>query len=326
MRQSIVAVSLIGILAGGVALTSLSEARVGGGGSSGSRGSRSYSAPRVPSSPITPSTPASPRPSAPAPGPLAQGPRPGLFGGLGGMVGGFILGGVLGSLLFGGLGGMSGGIGFMDILVVGGLAALVISFLRRRTPEPAPAGASGYGRVELPPAMPGSASVEAPAGGTAPGGSASLDEDLARGVDHIRTMDPEFDPARFLAVAKDLFVRLQIGWSGGDLAAVRAHLTDEMAVALEGDIARLREKGRRNRIDQVAVDSVALTEAWQEHGRDLLTAEIRAGAMDYVVDEATGQVVEGSATKPTRFVEFWTFVRPVGPNPWRLGAIQQPSA
>lgn len=320
MRQSIVAVSLIGILAGGVTLTSLSEARVGGGGSSGSRGSRSYSAPRVPSAPV------SPRPSAPAAGSPAQAPRPSLFGGLGGMMGGFLLGGILGSLLFGGLGGMSGGIGFMDLLVMGGLAALVIAFLRRRTLEPAPAAASGYGRVELPPAMPGAASAEAPPGGTAPGGAASKDEDLVRGVDHIRTMDPDFDPARFLTIAKDLFLRLQIGWSGGDLSAVRAHLTDEMAVALDGDIARLRERGRRNRIDQVAVDSVALTEAWQEHGRDLVTTEIRAGAMDYVVDDATGQVVEGSATQPTRFVEYWTFVRPVGPNPWRLGAIQQPSA
>ena len=65
-----------------------------------------------------------------------------------------------------------------------------------------------------------------------------------------------------------------------------------MAVALEGDLARLRERGRRNRVDQVTVDSVALTEAWQEHGRDLVTAEIRAGAVDYVIDEATGQVVE----------------------------------
>ena len=175
-------------------------------------------------------------------------------------------------------------------------------------------------------------SVPEPAGAVArgavaqQGGAAALDEDLARGVDHIRVMDPDFDPARFLAIAKDLFVRLQIGWSGGDLAAVRAHLTDEMVVALEGDMARLRERGRRNRVDQVTVDSVALTEAWQEHGRDLVTAEIRAGAVDYVVDEATGQVVEGSATKPTRFVEYWTFVRPVGANPWRLGAIQQPSA
>jgi predicted lipid-binding transport protein (Tim44 family) len=324
MRRSIVAVGLIGILAGGVALASLSEARVGGGGSSGSRGSRSYSAPRVPSSPVTPATPTSPRPVAPAPGSLTQTPRPGLFGGLGGMVGGFLLGGLLGSLLFGGLGGASGGIGFMDLLVMAGLAALVISFLRRRTPEPAPA--SAYGRAEWTPAAPRPAAAPEPAGAVAQSGAAAPDEDLARGVDHIRVMDPDFDPARFLAIAKDLFVRLQIGWSGGDLAAVRAHLTDEMVVALEGDMARLRERGRRNRVDQVTVDAVTLTEAWQEHGRDLVTAEIRAGAMDYVVDEATGQVVEGSATKPARFVEYWTFIRPVGANPWRLGAIQQPSA
>ena len=243
------------------------------------------------------------------------------------MVGGFLLGGLLGSLLFGGLGGMSGGIGFMDLLVMAGLAALAISFLRRRTPQPAPASTSAYGRTESTPADdPAAHRSRSPLEPVAQGGAAALDEDLARGVDHIRTMDPDFDPARFLAIAKDLFVRLQIGWSGGDLAAVRAHLTDEMAVALEGDMARLRERGRRNRVDQVAVDSVALTEAWQEHGRDLVTAEIRAGAVDYVVDEATGQVVEGSATKPTRFVEYWTFVRPVGANPWRLGAIQQPSA
>ena len=137
-------------------------------------------------------------------------------------------------------------------------------------------------------------------------------------------MDPDFDPVRFLAIAKDLFVRLQIGWSGGDLAAVRAHLTDEMAVALEGDMARLRERGRRNRVDQVAVDSVALTEAWQEHGRDLVTAEIRAGAMDYVVDEATGQVVEGSATQADT-VRRVLDVRPAG-GPEPLEARSDPAA
>ena len=107
---------------------------------------------------------------------------------------------------------------------------------------------------------------------------------------------------------------------------MRAHLTDEMATALEGDLARLRERRRRNRVEQVTVDSIALTEAWQEYGRDLVTVEIRASAIDCVIDEASGQAVEGSATARTLFVEYWTFARPVGPNPWRLGAIQQPSA
>jgi predicted lipid-binding transport protein (Tim44 family) len=239
------------------------------------------------------------------------------------MLGGFLLGGFLGSLLFGGLGGgFGGGIGLMDLVLMGGLAALLISFLRRRAPVPAPA--SAYGRTDWAPVERGP--TVAQSGGTEPVVAAVPTDDLVQGVEHIRGMDPGFEQGRFLDIAKDLFRRLQIGWSGGDLTAIRAHLTDEMASALDGDLARLRERGRRNRVDQVAIDSIALTEAWQEYGRDLVTVEIRASALDTVVDEATGQVVEGSATVPTRFIEYWTFVRPVGPNPWRLGAIQQPSA
>jgi predicted lipid-binding transport protein (Tim44 family) len=151
------------------------------------------------------------------------------------------------------------------------------------------------------------------------------DEDLARGVAHIRAMDPAFETGRFVAVATDVFTRLQIGWSSGDLAAVRAHLSDEMAVTLDGDLARLRSQGRVNRVEDVQVESAQVTEAWQEYGRDLVTVRFRVRDLDYTLDQ-TGQLVEGSRTVPTAFEEYWTFVRPVGPNGWRLGAIQQPPA
>lgn len=323
MRRTIVVLGLVGLLAGGAILASAVEARVGGGGSSGSRGSRSYSAPRAPVLPVAPSTPGTPsRLAAPgSPGPLMSA-RPGLFGGLGGMLGGFLLGGFLGSLLLGGLGGAGGGIGLMDLLVMGGLAALVISLLRRRVPEPTVASAYGSVGGE---AAPGPAAARSDAFAASPP-TPVPDTDLAQGLEHIRGMDPGFEPARFVGIARDLFLRLQIGWSGGDLSAVRAHLTDEMATALEGDLARLRERRRQNRVERIGIESVELTEAWQEYGRDLVTVEIRANALDTVIDAATGQVVEGSATTPTHFVEYWTFVRPVGPNPWRLGAIQQPAA
>lgn len=67
-----------------------------------------------------------------------------------------------------------------------------------------------------------------------------------------------------------------------------------------------------------------MTEAWQEGGQDFLTVRFLASLLDYAVDEVTGQVVEGSRTEPVKFEEYWTFVRAVGPNPWRLSAIQQP--
>ena len=48
-----------------------------------------------------------------------------------------------------------------------------------------------------------------------------------------------------------------------------------------------------------------------------------ANLLDYTVEDATGKVMSGSATEPVKFEEFWTWVRPVGPNPWRLSAINQ---
>ena len=69
-----------------------------------------------------------------------------------------------------------------------------------------------------------------------------------------------------------------------------------------------------------APDSFAIgPEAMQRRVRDEL-------GLDYTLDEASGSVVAGSQTEPTTFEEFWTFTREVGPNPWRVTAIQQPSA
>lgn len=313
MRRSTLVVGILALFLTSLVVTALAEARAGGGSSSGSRGSRSYSAPRSPS-PSSPMTPTSPQRSLSP----TQPQRPGGFlGGWGGMLGGFLLGGLLGGLLFGGLGQGLGGFGLMDILLVGGLIWLAVAFFRRRQPQPAYAGAPG--RAEWAPA--GTAAPE-PVSTAMPVGA--VDEDLDRGIAAIRTMDAAFTPLRFAGVARDMFVRVQSAWSARDLGSVRAELTDEMAGSLEADLARLKALRRVNRLDKVTVESAEPTEAWQEYGKDFVTVRFRATALDYTMDETTGAVVEGSNSVPTGFEEYWTFARPVGPNPWRLSAIQQP--
>jgi predicted lipid-binding transport protein (Tim44 family) len=34
-------------------------------------------------------------------------------------------------------------------------------------------------------------------------------------------------------------------------------------------------------------------------------------------------VISGSNSDPVEFQEYWTFTRPVGPNAWKLTAVQQ---
>jgi len=147
--------------------------------------------------------------------------------------------------------------------------------------------------------------------------------DLDRGIAHIRQMDPDFDPRRFGETASDLFFRMQAAWGARDMGRASDVLTPEMQALLQKDCDRMRAEGRINRLENVAVREAEVTEAWQERGQDFVTVHFLASLLDYTTDESGTRVLDGSTTHPVKFEEFWTFVRPVGPNPWRLSAIQQ---
>lgn len=298
-------------------------ARAGGGGSMGSRGSRSYSAPRstpapAPSSPSQGSRQFNTPPAAPAPSPFGGG------GFLRSMAGGLV-GGMIGGMLFrslgfagGGAGGTGGGgIGMMDILLIGALLYGIYWFIKRRRSQAAEAGTSYRDSLT------GSAGqTSAPAQMTAyePETAGS---DIETGLRHIRQMDPRFDEKSFTDGCMDQFFKVQGAWANRDMSGIRNLLTDEMNKTLQGEADRLRAAQQVNRLENIAVRSVEITEIWQEKGEDFITVQIYANLLDYTTDERTGQVVSGSRTEPVKFREYWTFSRPVGENPWRLSAIQQ---
>lgn len=293
-------------------------ARAGGGSSSGSRGSRSFSAPARPApDPSSPSRSAVPPSSFQQPAPQRSSWMSGLMGG----IGGFMLGGLLGSMLFGGMGhGLFGGVGFMEILLIGGLLLLVFTYLRRRQ-QTATAAPSGYAASSYDDARSwraGSASYR-----TDTFEATAAPSDLERGLGHIRQLDPAFDPVRFADVASDSFFKIQAAWMGREMGPAQTLLTPEMYETLQKESDRLRATHRVNRLENIAVRSVEVTEAWQESGKDYVTVRFLASLLDYTVDEASNQVLEGSRTDPVKFEEYWTFVRPVGSNAWRLSAIQQ---
>lgn len=293
-------------------------ARVGGSRSSGSRGSRTMSTPTRSSTPSTPSSTAtspSTTSATPSQGPTpSQVPPPQTGGFMRGMMGG-LAGGFLGSMLFGGLGGMGGGlgdgggVGMLEIILLGGLAYLGYRFFVKRRQEQAAWSPQGAGTTPGPYAA--TSSVADAAG-----------EDRARGLEYIRRMDPSFGEKAFGETASDAFFRLQGGWTRRDLAPVSGLLTDEMRATLQADADALKANGRINRLENISVRNVEITEAWQESGHDYATVLFQANLLDYTTDEA-GKIVSGSDAVPVKFEEFWTFTRPVGPGTWRLSAIQQ---
>lgn len=296
------------------ALEMSAEARVGGGRSMGSRGTRSYSRQAAPSAAPQGSTYRQQVP--PTAGPMQ--PQGGSF--LRSMAGG-IAGGLLGGMLFrgmagaGGVGGAGGGIGIFEILLLAGIGYLIYRMVKKRRTEAAAlqgAGSYSYGGYE-----PQGATISAPYKVLEPPAN-----DVATGLSHLRQMDPGFDEGRFNDLVMDNFFKIQGGWMNRDLTALSPLVTEEMKGVFREDIDRLLRDRQVNRLENIAVRKVEITEVWQEAGQDYVTALIYANLLDYTTDE-NGQVITGSKTDPVKFEELWTFARPVGNNPWRLSGINQ---
>ena len=108
-----------------------------------------------------------------------------------------------------------------------------------------------------------------------------------------------------------------------DLSSAAGVLTDEMRGLLQRDVDTLLREKKVNRLENIAVRSVEISEAWQESGKDFVTAMVYANLLDYTTDDTSGAVISGSKTEPVKFEEYWTFTRPVGNNSWKLSAINQ---
>lgn len=299
-----------------IALEATAEARAGGGRSGGWRGSRSSQAPSQFSQPSQPRREAMPQAQQPSPlGPQSGGFMRGL--------GTAILGGFLGSLLFSGLanaagfGGLGGGgFGLLEILLLAGL----LYFLYRKFISPSPALAPGSGSLSY-----RGAQYQAPPPLTYSNNPLGQEAAPLDRIDYrsLTMMDPSFDPDKFLKSAQDIFFKVQGAWNKQDTSALRSLCGDQLMKTWEEELAQLKLRGQRNRMDNIALRESEISEVWTENGEDYITVRFLANLIDYTVDEKSGAVVSGSDSEAVRFEEYWTFNRPVGPNPWKLTAVQQ---
>jgi len=301
-----------------VVLEDYAEARAGGGRSGGFRGSRSYQSP----APQAPGYSNQQRRDSMAPTPQSTPLAPRTGGFLRGL-GTAMLGGFLGSLLFSslahaGFGGLGGsGFGLFEVLLLAGLGY----FLYRRFVSPA--AATGYGSAQYQ-----RTNYQAPTsfGYQAPAGAPAQTEEPSHERVNYRTltaMDQTFTPEQFLETAQDTFFKVQGAWNKQDVTTLRSLCGTELMQIWEQELNDLRSRGQQNKMENIALRESEITEVWTETGQDYISVRLLANLLDYTVDTKNGAVVSGSDSDPVQFEEYWTFSRPVGPNSWKLSAVQQ---
>lgn len=235
------------------------------------------------------------------------------------------MGGMLATMLFRGLGfggmgsgGFGGGIGMIEIILIGLIIFVIYKMVKSKKEQAAMATSQGYGRYNSPEPQQ-NYQYQGNAGGQT---AYTQQDDLSAGLSYIRQFDSTFDENRFKETAGDIFFKVQAAWMQRDIGQVGNILAPEIADQMRKDAAQLRADGKINRLENIAMRNVSISEAWQEEGKDFITVEFTANVLDYVTDEA-GRILEGSNKEPVKFVEYWTFMRKIGTTNWQLSAIQQ---
>jgi predicted lipid-binding transport protein (Tim44 family) len=298
------------------------DARVGGGNSQGSRGGQTFNPP--------PPTPTTPKPVAPidrsmtepgAPSKVQAVKRPATsttpspFGGfgrvlMGGLLGAGLFGLLSGSGLFGGLTDFASFLGLLlQIALIGGIAWLVVNYLRRRN-QPAPARAPAN---LLSSTSPRDLLNRFRQTLTSHGGSA------ASGTPALAIGPGDYD------AFERLLREIQSAYSRENTDALGDMTTPEMLSYFSQDLAENAKKGVRNELSGTKLLQGDLAEAWHEAGSDYATVAMRYSLVDAMVDRATGSVISGDRVTPQEVTEVWTFRRD-DRDPeqgWQLSAIQQ---
>lgn len=274
---------------------------------------------------MTPKTPTKTYKTAPGTTSQSGSFRRGMMGGL--------LGGALGGLLFGSMFGFGGsGMGILPLLLLAGVAY----FLFKRSSNKRPPQYGGSGGYSQPPPGPQSQSsaqfntdVFGSKGSSAappppPPPEQSQTELLEEGIEQIRETDRGFDPNYFLEVASDVFFQVQAGWMRRDLESYRHLLGDQLASEYAQHFEEMKKKGQINKLESIAVRGVEIVAAGSDGREDFVSVLFTASLLDYIVDDKTGELVDGSMTTPVKFQEEWTWARPVRTEEWRLEGIREP--
>jgi hypothetical protein len=143
-------------------------------------------------------------------------------------------------------------------------------------------------------------------------------------VDALRGSDPDFDLVTFLDQVKALFLRVQAGWAGGDLAPVRRDLSDATFQRFRVQLELLRAQGVRNVTADMAVLDLQPVGLERTTAFDTLHVRIRAQARDMDVPVALSpeQGLERARRAPLEpFVEVWSFVRRPGTRSRKDGVL-----
>lgn len=128
----------------------------------------------------------------------------------------------------------------------------------------------------------------------------------------IIKVDKFFNEEKFLANAKNLFVKLQTAWTERNWEVIRTFETEELFEQHSAQIKQYIDKKQINIMDRISVNYANLYDFTQDNDKDTIKVVLNSSMIDYVMEEETQKVVLGDKTTRRTRTYLLTFIRKKG--------------
>ncbi|MGX9356006.1 Tim44/TimA family putative adaptor protein [Roseobacteraceae bacterium S113] len=147
--------------------------------------------------------------------------------------------------------------------------------------------------------------------------------DAAAALAGMKRAEPSFVLGEFIQGARGAYEMILMGFERGELADIKAFLSDEVYETFAEVVESRDEQGLTIEAEFIGVRETAVLDATFDDSDGYGEVTMRfVGELTVVVRDSAGEIIEGSATSVKKQKDVWTFGRTMGvddPN-WLLVA------
>ena len=128
----------------------------------------------------------------------------------------------------------------------------------------------------------------------------------------ITEYDEKFSGDKFIAWTKEVFITIQQAWTAKDWSKIRPFEKEELFRQHEMQLQEYIDRGRTNILERININQAYLFEYRRDHEYEYMKVYLNARMNDYIVDDATKQVIQGDPNEPYYLKYILTFMRKTG--------------
>lgn len=136
--------------------------------------------------------------------------------------------------------------------------------------------------------------------------------DEAAAIAGVQAVDPDFSAESFKTFASEVYLALQEAWEERDWKKVRPFESNALFNVHNRQLQEYIDQHKTNHLDMQNVREVTIAEFRKDGAHEVLVVRLEASLIDYVSDDETGRVLEGSKTKYQHRFYYLEFIRTAG--------------